>query len=374
MMQNVASDHRTHYAGSHAQRSYGNDTVSAQNFRNAIAGQQNDSRRNGGDSFLANLIAAADPQQKLAMIEGFAAGYANAMNQSGNTLRYQPVSSDAPRGVSQSSDLGGTTSSRPAEKDPQAVMDGFRVLSEQIANSDLPTQSKNSMLEDIARQMAKLRDENPPSKTADNGTDSSDSASKLAANSSADGSSDSSASPTSGQEGKVWTQENKDGVATIHLGDEYTLKVNENGAAVTISNNWTGGVTNIWGDPHIDVGNDGTNDFNFKDGMTMKLDNGIELRLGTLMDGDVSFATSLTILQGDRAMQVTGIAGDRDGKNNLSIVQSNEGRALANLTPNGAFVIQEAGKGWQTTGGNALTQQFITDSETLYEGRKQNKA
>lgn len=173
------------------------------------------------------------------------------------------------------------------------------------------------------------------------------------------------------QKDKVWTHENKDGVATIHLGDEYTLRIGEKDQSITLTNNFTHAATRIWGDPHIDIGNDGKNEFDFHDGMTLKLDNGIELRLGTMSNGgDVTYTTNLTILQGDRAIQVSGIAGDMDGKDNLTIVQSDEGRALAHLTPKGAFVLREAGDGWETKEHQAITQDYINEAEALYHGTK----
>lgn len=363
-MQNVAENHSRVYTQSSGSKFAGNEAISAQKFQNAIASRQDETAKGGSNSFLAGVLAASDPMQKLAMMEGFAAGYADAMKKPEKRFHIQPADVDNGGGTQGTGSAGAPRCS--AGKDPRAIMNGYKALAEQIASSDLPSSSKNQMLDDIAQEMAKLRDQNPPG--AQRSVDTPPSS---------DGTASPSNDPTSssnGQDGKVWTQEIKDGVATIHLGDEYTLRVSETGESVTITNNWTGAVTNIWGDPHIDVGNDGKNDFNFKDGMTMKLDNGLEIRLGTLMDGGASFTTSLTILQGDRAMQVTGIAGDRDGKGNLSVVQSNEGRALANLTPNGAFVIQEAGKGWATTGGNAVTQSFIDDSELLYHGQKTNRS
>lgn len=372
-MLNSVANHHTHSAAQ-AGRSSSSNAVSAKDFHTALATQKNDGQQTAGDSFLSKIHNASTPDEKLAIINGFAAGYAAAIKDLEKPAQSQPASTGSTTGAKQGSSGAGQTSNA-ALANANDKMKGYSALADQIAASDLPPKTKESMLNDIATEMAKLRDEYPPvasdKKTNDAATSDASKASGDASQSGATGGTSEQKPATNGQENKVWTQEVKDGTATIHLGDEYTLNINEADQSVTLTNQFTGAVTKVYGDPHVDVGNDGKEDFHFHDGMTMRLDNGLELRFGTMSNGgDATFTTSLTILQGDRAMQVTGIAGDMDGKNNLKIVQSNEGQALANLTPNGAFVIQEAGKGWETTGHNAVTQGFIDNSELLYKGEK----
>jgi hypothetical protein len=71
-----------------------------------------------------------------------------------------------------------------------------------------------------------------------------------------------------------WSHSVKDGKAEINLGDKYTITADEGEAAWTVKNNETGATTRVSGDPHVDVGADGKNDWDFKKDMSFQLDDG----------------------------------------------------------------------------------------------------
>jgi hypothetical protein len=174
----------------------------------------------------------------------------------------------------------------------------------------------------------------------------------------------------------VWTSEVKDGVAEIHLGNHYTLRIDEHDQSVMLVNNFTNQRTKVYGDPHMDFGNDGKVDIDFHKGMTFQLADGIKITLDTIGDGgDATFTTKLTITQGDKGMVVSGIAGDIDGKNNLSVQQSDDGAALDRRTLDGAFtfVEDEVNKTWKNPGGHAVTQQYVNDSEANWSADDKKK-
>jgi len=158
-----------------------------------------------------------------------------------------------------------------------------------------------------------------------------------------------------------WSVEQKNGEATIKLGDDYTIKVKEDGSKITVKNNCTGQETEISGDPHFR----GKNNFDFKDGLTLKLDNGAKLTIGTTPAGNgTTLATSLTITQGNKAIEVSGIAqGNTDGA--LKVEQSFDGRRVDRHTPDGSLTLLETPGGWFYHG-HLATQQDINQAEAAY--------
>ena len=160
-----------------------------------------------------------------------------------------------------------------------------------------------------------------------------------------------------------WSHSVEDGKATINLGDKYTITAEENGEQFTIKNNETGHETKVSGDPHVDVGNDGQNDFDFKKDMTFELDDGTKVTVGTIDAGNgTTFSSELTITNGDNAIKVTGLAGGADGENNLKVVQSTEGEAWDEEAEDG-FTIDEAGSGWTAPNGDVVDQDVINKAE-----------
>ncbi|WP_035692799.1 DUF1521 domain-containing protein, partial [Bradyrhizobium elkanii] len=94
----------------------------------------------------------------------------------------------------------------------------------------------------------------------------------------------------------VWTHEVHDGKATIHLGDKYTITADEKHGTWTVRNNETGHVSKIHGDPHVDANGDGKDDFDFKKGMTLQLDDGTKITVDTADYGNgKSISSKLTI-------------------------------------------------------------------------------
>lgn len=160
-----------------------------------------------------------------------------------------------------------------------------------------------------------------------------------------------------------WSHSVEDGKATINLGDKYTITAEENGEQFTIKNNETGHETKVSGDPHVDVGNDGQNDFDFKKDMTFELDDGTKVTVGTIDAGNgTTFSSELTITNGENAIKVTGLAGGADGENNLKVVQSTEGEAWDEEAEDG-FTIDEAGSGWTAPNGDVVDQDVINKAE-----------
>lgn len=158
-----------------------------------------------------------------------------------------------------------------------------------------------------------------------------------------------------------WSVEQKNGEATIKLGDDYTIKVKEDGSSIKVKNNCTGQETEISGDPHFR----GPNNFDFKDGLTLSLDNGAKLTIGTTPAGNgTTLATSLTITQGNKAIEVSGIAqGNTDGA--LKVEQSFDGRCVDRHTPDGSLTLQETPGGWFYHG-HLATQHDINQAEAAY--------
>lgn len=145
----------------------------------------------------------------------------------------------------------------------------------------------------------------------------------------------------------------------IDLGDGYTLQLDERNSEITIRNSNTGEATRIWGDPHVEV--DGQHVYDFWGTTTFTLENGTKITIGTEPFGDnpnAYVASSLTITNGDRAIQVDGISQNRLG--DLSVSMSNNGRALDAETRDG-FMLQEnaSGSGWRSE----LTGEVATQAD-----------
>ena len=335
-----------------------NGTVAAQNFLNALLGQE-DAPRSGGEAFLADVKETKNPEQKRALIDGFAEGFA-AASQAGESKE---------TGGSAETSGAGPTSSTGAEDEPAGpsdLMSGFQEIADLVADSDLPKKAKNTLLDGIAGLMSKLQSEAPSGESssaaspeASGGTAGSSPAA------SASGRSDSAASEAADENTGTWSHEVKDGEATIQLGDKYTVKANEKDATWTVTNNETGKTTKVWGDPHVDTDNDGKTDFDFKKDMTFKLDDGTKITVGTVPGGEngTTFSSQLTITNGDKAVQVTGLGDTHDGANNLEVKQSDAGTTLDDLERDGSTTVYENGGAWQTKDGKAVDQSIIDAAE-----------
>lgn len=153
------------------------------------------------------------------------------------------------------------------------------------------------------------------------------------------------------------------GQATIHLGSRYDISLNEQDGQWTVKDNQCGTSTRVWGDPHVDIGNDGSSEFSFTKDATYRLADGTKISVGTVSaGGGATMSSSLTITNGRNAVQVTGLADSLDGANNLQVTQSQDGYRLDRATSDGAFTADEAGGSWRI-GGQAVTQQLVNQME-----------
>jgi hypothetical protein len=148
----------------------------------------------------------------------------------------------------------------------------------------------------------------------------------------------------------------KDGKGEIHLGKGYTLNFDEKQESFILKNNCTGDSTRVWGDPHVDAGGNGK-DWDFKKSNTFQLADGTKISVSTVdRDGkaatdksDVSYSSKLTITKGEKAIVVSGLAGNHDGKDNVSVKVSGHGKPIDKATPDGVTVKEEKG-GWSLNG------------------------
>jgi len=363
MIDNVNSSGSTVAAASTA-----DNTVQAAQFQNAfVAAQSAGAHAAPVDPFLGRIAQTIDPQEKLALIDGFAAGYAAASQST--TTSYTPQAE-----VAQAAHQTSASQSSPA-----GLMNGYKELAGQVADSTLPATQKNSMLDNIAGQMEFIRDANPPAgnnQQHSTNTNVAPAASQVANNQVATEAPATTEAKSRDSSNGVWTSDVKDGAGEIHLGNHYTLKIAEKDESVMLVNNFTGQKTNIWGDPHVDFGADGKNEVDFHKGMSLQLADGIKITLDTIGNGgDKTYTSKLLITQDDKAMEVSGIAGDIDGKNNLTVRQSDDGVALDRRTLDGAFtfVEDESSKTWKTPGGHDITQQYINESEHNWDGTSDEK-
>ena len=171
-------------------------------------------------------------------------------------------------------------------------------------------------------------------------------------------------------ENKWSASEVKDGKGEIKLGKDYTLNFDESKQEFILKNNCSGDVTKVFGDPHVDQGNDGKNDWDFKKDTTFQLKDGTKITVDTV-DGSgkqvdkattgPSYASKLTITKGDKAMVVSGLAGYIDGNNNVKVTTSGNGRQIDRATDDGT-VVHETKGGW-TRDGKAVDQKAINDAE-----------
>ncbi len=160
-----------------------------------------------------------------------------------------------------------------------------------------------------------------------------------------------------------WTvSQQKDGQATIDLGDKYELQLNENNSQIVIINKQNGEKTNIWGDPHIDWNGDGKTDANFWEKTTFQLEDGTKITIDTekFDKNDMYVANDITITKGDKVIQVTGLS--QNEKGDLKINQSDCGGRLMDMLVTDGFVVKEnaCGEGWinPQTGEQATQKDF----------------
>ena len=165
-----------------------------------------------------------------------------------------------------------------------------------------------------------------------------------------------------------WTVDGK----SINLDGKYRIDV-DGGTTWSVTNLCDNQTTKVWGDPHVDVNKDGTNDFDFKENMTFQLADGTKITVGTV-DGagkevkdangntnNVSVSAKLTITNGDEAVVVSGVNGTP------TFAQSKDGVAIDAATNDGSITIKEDKGQWTTADGAKVDQTVINTAEAKFD-------
>lgn len=325
----------------------------------------------GGD-FLGGVRSAGTSGEKRDLIDAYAAGFIAASRGAGTAtpaaapsylpsaptpgLPALPTGMTSP--VAGVPTLGGIEQAR--REAFAGVMEGFQHFAGLIEESAIPEQAKNTMLDGLAGLMSQFAG------LANVGANSNSGQLPQLPPPNLPGSGSGASGGSAASD--VWTHEKKDdGTAEIRLGDKYTINLKEGDQSFTIRNNETGAVTRVWGDPHVDKDGDGKNDFDFKKDMTFQLEDGTKITVNTVPAGNgETLSSRLTITNGNNAIQVNGLAGDKDGANNLEVMQSNAGTTLDALTADGAQVIYESGKDWINANGQSIDQAAINAAEQAF--------
>jgi uncharacterized membrane protein YebE (DUF533 family) len=169
-----------------------------------------------------------------------------------------------------------------------------------------------------------------------------------------------------------WTVSSpQDGKATIKLGDKYELQLDEASSEMKIVNKQTNETTRIWGDPHVDWNNDGTNDVNFKHTATFELEDHTKITINTEKWGqsDQFISDKVTISNGANSIVVDGL-----GQQTLGDLKITQHQAQGTEVPLGqvtgqGYVLQEnaSGAGWIDSGsGKVATQQDVDAADAKF--------
>jgi Domain of Unknown Function (DUF1521)/Calx-beta domain len=165
-----------------------------------------------------------------------------------------------------------------------------------------------------------------------------------------------------------WSFNQTGTTATINLGN-YSIQLQEKLASWTLINNETGQCTRIWGDPHVDIDNDGQIDFDFKENMSFQLTDGTKITVDTVewerSGQTLSSKLTITDWAGQNAMVVTGLGWYSDGVANLKVEEfEGQGQALDLGTSDGSMTLYEnASGGWKIFDGRAATQTLVDQLE-----------
>ncbi len=167
----------------------------------------------------------------------------------------------------------------------------------------------------------------------------------------------------------AWTCTQEGGKGTIDLGG-YSISLQEYNSIWVLTNKATCTSTRIWGDPHVDIGNNGSTEFDFKKSMSFQLSDGTKITVDTVAWGNSgeTLSSKLTITDwcGNKAMVVTGLGWDSDGVGNLDVQKiDGQGKALDLATADGAFTLYENPNGdWNVFDGRVANQNLISDLES----------
>jgi hypothetical protein len=167
----------------------------------------------------------------------------------------------------------------------------------------------------------------------------------------------------------AWTCTQDGGKGTIDLGG-YAITLQEYNSIWVLTNKATGTSTRIWGDPHVDLGNNGSTEFDFKKAMSFQLSDGTKITVDTVAWGNSgeTLSSKLTITDwcGNKAMVVSGLGWDSDGIGNLNVQKlDGQGKALDLATSDGSFTLYENPNGnWNIFDGRVANQSLINDLES----------
>ena len=158
-------------------------------------------------------------------------------------------------------------------------------------------------------------------------------------------------------EQKFTVSDVKDGKATIDTG-RYTIALDEAHSQWTVTDKKTGESTRVWGDPHVDEGNDGKTDWDFKKDSTFVLADGTKITVDTVPFGNngMTVSSELAISKGNQGVVVSGLAqkGAKTDDGALKVETTN-GKKLDASRPDGQTFTQD-GAGWKNEAGEKISK------------------
>ena len=139
---------------------------------------------------------------------------------------------------------------------------------------------------------------------------------------------------------------------TISLDNGYRISLNEASSQLLLekvdSNGKVERATRIWGDPHIDVGNNGKNNADFYKDTSLLLEDGTKITIGTRSKGSkATYSDTLTITKGDKAIEVSGLMSGADA---LSIGDVTMNGKELDAATNDGHIMFETGDDWSVNG------------------------
>lgn len=123
--------------------------------------------------------------------------------------------------------------------------------------------------------------------------------------------------------------------------------------------------TRIWGDPHVDFGANGSNDFNFYGTATFQLADGTKITINTVpWEGNpgATLADNIVVTKGDKSLIVNGLAQNgyvaaNPNTHDFKIEKGMNGRALDAAVWDGKLTVYEQkGGGWVDESGGVVNQ------------------
>ncbi|MFM1990878.1 MAG: hypothetical protein RJA99_3835 [Pseudomonadota bacterium] len=152
----------------------------------------------------------------------------------------------------------------------------------------------------------------------------------------------------------------KDGDKTrVKLDCGYTLEFNEKHSEIYIIKP-CGEKTRIWGDPHVDFGADGKNDFDFWGTTTFQLKDGTKITINTepwKNNASMYLANNVVVTKGDKSLIVDGLSQNTIG--DFKIQKGVNGRELDKAVNDGKLTVYENphGPGWVDKNGGVVNQE-----------------